>query len=151
MAQFRCETELTEIVPQLLEDLPSYGNRVIQRARKLDRTEDSFSYIVTASPADFQPIPLQNRQFTPHVPDTTEQIFFTTLETQYNDTQKFSFENYYWLFLTPTKNGWAITTLMSSLANPDASQPANPPRDAFQGSVGQSIQLWLRDFNAKCQ
>ncbi|MBV5260783.1 hypothetical protein FLX56_20415 [Synechococcus moorigangaii CMS01] len=151
MAQPHCDATLTEIMPQLLEDLPSYGNRVIQRARNLNRTEDSFSYIVTASPAEFQPLPLQNRQYTSLAPDTTEQVFFTTLETQYNNYQKISFENYYWLFLTPTKNGWAIANVVSSLANPDPNQPPNPPRDASRGSIGQAVKLWLRDFNAKCK
>ncbi|ANV87344.1 hypothetical protein [Picosynechococcus sp. PCC 7117] len=150
IAQPQCNAPLTEIVPQLLGDLPSYGNRVIQRARNLDRTEDSFSYIVIASPGNLTPLPLKNRQYTPTVPDTTEQIFFTTLETQYNNSQKISFENYYWLFLTPTNNGWAIANVVSSLANPDPSQPANPPRDASRGSVGQAVKLWLRDFYATC-
>ena len=54
IAQPQCNAPLTEIVPQLLEDLPSYGNRVIQRARNLDRTEDSFSYIVIASPGNLR-------------------------------------------------------------------------------------------------
>ncbi|BAW97023.1 hypothetical protein NIES970_19670 [[Synechococcus] sp. NIES-970] len=145
-----CDAELPEITAQLLEDLPSYGNRVIQRARNLNRSEDSWSYIITASMGDLRPLPLRNRQFTAATTDTTEQIFFTTLENQYARTRRISFENYYWLFLTPTKNGWAIAQVLSSLANTDPNEPANPPRDASQGSIGQAVRLWLRDFNAQC-
>lgn len=145
-----CHEQITDIVPQLLADLPSYGNRVIQRSRQLSREEDTYSYIVTTSPADFRPLPLRTQQYTPAVPDTTTQIFFTTLEKQYSGDRQILSENYYWLFVTPIdQNRWAIAHLVSSLSHTDP-QLATPPRDASQSSIGQAIKLWLRDYNANC-
>lgn len=145
-----CSDDVTEIVPQLLTDLPSYSNRVIQRSRKLSRQEDTYSYVLVASLADFRPIPLSTEQFTSTVPDTTQQVFFTVLEKQYLNNNAVTFENYYWLFLTPTSQGWAIANLVSSFANLKTDALVSPPQNSIQGAIGQATKLWLRDFNAHC-
>lgn len=145
-----CSPELTDILPQMLTDLPSYGNRVIQRSRRLDRDQDSFSYVLVADQGEFEPLTLRNQQFTPTVPDTTEQFFFTTLEKQYLGDTRITSEKYYWLFLTPTDNGWAIVHLFSSIGNHDPERLPTPPRDAIDSIIGSATKLWFRDYNAHC-
>ncbi|NEQ25417.1 MAG: hypothetical protein F6K28_41395, partial [Microcoleus sp. SIO2G3] len=43
-----CPADVNTLTSQLLKDLPSYANRVIQRARRLNRTVDSYSYVLVA-------------------------------------------------------------------------------------------------------
>jgi len=40
-----CPADVETLTSQLIRDLPSYANRVIQRSRRLNRTVDSFSYL----------------------------------------------------------------------------------------------------------
>ena len=142
--------EMAEMMPQLLADLPSYSNRVIQRARKLDRQEDTFNYVIETGLPDFRPLPLKQQQFTAEAVDTTEQIFFTTLDKQYIDDATVYFENHHWLFVTPASQGWAMVHLFSIVDRPAPGAIIVPPRNTTNGSVGKAIQLWLRDYNAYC-
>jgi hypothetical protein len=145
-----CSPVLTDVLPQMLVDLPSYGNRVIQRSRRLDREQDSFSYVLVANHGEFLPIILGNQQFTPTVPNTTEQFFFTTLEKQYLSDRSVTYEKYYWLFVTPTDEGWALVHLFSSIGSIDPVLLPIPPRDATDSIIGTATKLWLRDYNAHC-
>ncbi|WP_160148439.1 hypothetical protein [[Leptolyngbya] sp. PCC 7376] len=145
-----CVNSFPEMMPQLLADLPSYSNRVIQRARKLERQEDTFSYVIEAGLPDFRPLALKQQQFTPSAADTTEQVFFSTLNRQYIKNQTITLENHHWLFVTPSSQGWAVVHLLSALHQTEPGAIAIPPRNATNGSVGKAIQLWLRDYNAYC-
>ncbi|OKH19591.1 hypothetical protein [[Limnothrix rosea] IAM M-220] len=138
------------IMPQLLADLPSYSNRVIQRARRLDRQEDTFSYIIEAGLPDFRPLPLKQQQFTSAAADTTEQLFFTTLDKQYINDIPVYLENHHWLLVTPSSKGWAVVHLFSIVNRREPGTILIPPRNTTHGSVGKAIQLWLRDYNAYC-
>ncbi|MGB2924498.1 MAG: hypothetical protein WBB82_04300 [Limnothrix sp.] len=145
-----CNTEMTEIATQMIEDLPSYGNRVIQRARKLDRVEDLYSYILITALPEFQPLPLTNHQYQPTVADTTEQIFFTALSKQYIDDLPVTYENYYWVLVTRTNYGWEVVHVLSSVGDARFTGILPPPLDSTRGVVGQATKLWFRDYNAKC-
>ncbi|MBE9103338.1 hypothetical protein IQ267_28250, partial [filamentous cyanobacterium LEGE 07170] len=48
----QCPADLEALMPLLLRDLPSYANRVIQRARVRDRSADISGYILLSSPPD---------------------------------------------------------------------------------------------------
>lgn len=150
IAEPQCSENINEILPQMLEDIPSYGNRVIQQARKLDRQVDTYSYVLIASKAEFEPLSLKTQQYEPIVADTTEQAFFTTLEKQYIDEQLVTFEKYYWIFLTPTERGWQLVHLLYRLRQSDPDYPITPPRDNTRGIVGRAAEIWLRDYNAHC-
>lgn len=86
--------DLSALVTQLMLDLPSYSNRVIQRASKMG--DSTPLYLMLAGQAEISPVSLEamvddpNRSRLPadganrNVPaEEIYQIFFTTLERQY--------------------------------------------------------------------
>ncbi len=143
-----CPSDVETLMNWMLEDLPSYSNRVSQRARRSDRNVDVYNYIVLAGNPEFAPLPLSNLQYEPVLPDETKQVFFTTLERQYTKTEVILLQNYYWLFLTPSSDGWRSVLLFSQLADLKSDDLPLPPQDAINGAIGQGIKLWLKDCRA---
>jgi hypothetical protein len=148
-----CPSDLKSLSDRLLQDLPSYTNRVIQRSRSVvdgDRSLYIPLYVIIAGRAEFQPLPLRtfSRGVTPPLPETTEQLFFTTLEHQYNKTGRVTLQNFHWLFLTRTVEGWKLVTLYTQLASPGPEEPPLPPLETSSGTIGQAIRIWLRDCEA---
>ncbi|MDJ0844873.1 hypothetical protein [Crocosphaera sp.] len=143
-----CPTDIQALTAKMLKDLPSYGNRVTQRARRGDRTVEVYNYILVAGNPEFEPLPLNTLQYQPELPDDTKQVFFTTLERQYTPTEAILLQNYYWLFLTPSSDGWRLALLFSQLADLEQADLPLPPQDAINGAIGQGIQLWLKDCRA---
>jgi hypothetical protein len=141
----QCPTDLETLTDLLLKDIPSYANRVIQRARKTNRTVDLFSYVIIAGRPEFEPLQLNSLEYHPLFPDTSQQVFFTTLERQYTDDQALKIQHYHWLFLTKTENDWRLVTVFSQIGSPQANHPPLPPRETSTGIIGQTINLWLRD------
>ena len=145
-----CPHTIETITEKLLEDLPSYANRVIQRTKLPSRTQSNSTYFIVAGQPNFNPLK-QNQQgtYTPAFPqtenETVKQIFFTTLERQYGENGVHSVESYHWLFLTKTEQGWYMTTLYSRFGLGDKNHPPTPPQEVSNGLVGTAIQLWLRD------
>ena len=86
-------------------------------------------------------------------------FFFTTLERQYVDDQAVRLQHYHWAFLSQTAASqtaqsrsektpqWHLAMMFSRLGDYPADQPVAPPRESRQGSIGQALQLWLRDCN----
>lgn len=140
-----CPANLDTLTSLLLKDLPSYANRVIQRSRRIARTVDIYSYVIIAGRAEFEPLGLNETQYTPIFPDTTKQIFFTTLERQYSNNQSIESQSYHWLFLTQTPSGWRMVTVFSRLGSSDRDKVILPPQDTSNGIIGQAVSLWLRD------
>ncbi len=132
----------------MLDDLPSYANRVIQRARRRDRSLDLFSYVLLAGKPEFEPLPLTQNQYQPILKDAAKQVFFTTLERQYDDNKAVTMQHYHWLFLTQTTNGWRLAMVFSQLASLGKGDPPLPPQETSDGVVGQAVDLWLRDCRA---
>lgn len=149
--QTTCPDQLEGLVALLLRDLPGYANRVSQRAYIEDfRVTDYIpGTIILAGQPEFQPIELASREYASMQPDdTTQQVFFTTLERQYTRQRVVDLQHYYWLFLTQTQDGWRMVLLFSSLGPTTTNEPPTPPQDASQGVVAQAIRLWLRDCRA---
>jgi hypothetical protein len=132
----------------MLVDLPAYINRLNRRlvGRK---SIDSDVYAIVASQPDLQPIPLNTSEsFNPKDPDLY-QVFFTVLERQYSSKRVFEWQDYYWLFLTKTDQGWQLALLFSRFGSyPAAEIPLTQIRDSSQGITGQAIRTWLRDCQA---
>lgn len=122
-----CSLDIETLMTRMLKDLPSYGNRVTQRARRGDRSVEVYNYILVAGNPDFEPLPLSNLQYEPQLPDETKQVFFTTLERQYTETEAILLQNYYWLFLTPSSDGWRVVLLFSQLADLEQADLPLPP------------------------
>ncbi|WP_249213927.1 hypothetical protein [Synechocystis sp. PCC 7338] len=137
---------LTELMPPLLEALPSYTNRVMQRSQI--GGVPLRTYILIAGNADFDPLPLAQQQWQPALPDTTEQVFFTTLERSYTDQRAIASQNFYWAFFVQTEQGWQLALLYQQLGGSSPEQPTSPRRDASTGAIAQGIRLWLRDCQA---
>jgi len=146
-----CPTDVETLTSLMMRDLPSYGNRVIQRARRLDRTVDSFSYVLLAGKPEFTPLPLRLTDYTPTIPpedpEAPKQVFFTTLERQYLAGKVIELQHYHWLFLTLAPDGWHLVMMFSRIGSTEG-HPPTPPRESSNGIIGQAVSLWLRDCNA---
>ncbi|MEY2833336.1 MAG: hypothetical protein RLZZ574_2595 [Cyanobacteriota bacterium] len=147
---FTCPNNLPELTALLLQDLPAYSNRVIQRTQNLNQAAGTENYIVTANKAEFEPLTLPRLQYD-QIGQDPEQIFFTVLERQYIEGKIVEIQTYHWLFLTQTASGWRTVMLFSrfgnSLQDIQDSPPA-PPRETTNGIIGRGVQLWFRDCRA---
>ncbi|MEM6613187.1 MAG: hypothetical protein AAF652_13205, partial [Cyanobacteria bacterium P01_C01_bin.72] len=75
-----CPQDIQTLTASLLEDLPSYSNRVIQRTQDLNQAAGIENYSLTASQAEFEPLGLPRLQYGQIAEQDPEQIFFTVLE-----------------------------------------------------------------------
>lgn len=148
--QKACSQPLDTLIPPLLADLPSYTNRVGQRAQIFDFEIPLDTYILIAGNADFDPLPLPlpQQQWQPTVTNTTEQVFFTTLEREYTDQRAIERQNFYWAFFVQTQRGWQLAVLYQQLGGESPYSPTASRRDASTGGIAQGINLWLRDCHA---
>lgn len=136
----------------MLKDLPSYGNRVIQHSRRLNRAKDTFSYVVLAGRPEFEPLTLGPGEYTPVAPVTEveppKQVFFTTQERRYQSGKAIYTQLYHWLFLTKTEEGWRLVMMFSRIGSSAPGHPPTPPFESSNGIMGQAVKTWLRDCNA---
>lgn len=142
-----CPAELNTLVPALLRDLPAYMNR--QYARVVTRQVGSMSYAIAASQPDFTPLPAESSEYASPVDPNLHQVFFTVLERQYGERGMAEFQNYHWLFLSKTPEGWEIALMFSRFGRyPNDNEPLTRPRDSSQSLTAQAIRTWLRDCRA---
>lgn len=141
-----CPADVKTLTDLLLKDIPSYANRVMQRARQIDKNI-SFGYVLVAGRPEFEPLPLRNSQsqYSSSFPDATEQIFFTTLERRYSNNKVVQMQVYHWLFLAPTDKGWQLVTVFTRIGSTVPGKPPLPPRETSDGIIGQAVSLWLKD------
>ena len=140
-----CPSDIRELTPLLLKDLPSYSNRVIQRTQDYNQAAGIENYIITAGEAEFEPLSLPRLQYNPIDDKDPEQIFFTVLERQYINNKNLDIQTYHWLFLTQTDSGWRTVMMFSRFGNSSKNKPPAPPRETTNGIIGRGVQLWLRD------
>ncbi|ACK72426.1 conserved hypothetical protein [Gloeothece citriformis PCC 7424] len=143
----RCPADIKTLTDSLLKDLPSYSNRVMQRVRHINKNLP-YSYVIVAGRPEFEPLPLSAgfSQYNSQFPNTTEQIFFTTLERRYSHNKAVQMQLYHWLFLVPTDQGWQLLTMFTRIGPPITSEkPPLPPKETSEGITGQAVSLWLRD------
>lgn len=151
-----CPQELEPLVDLLLRDLPAYTNRVSQRASSLLETDRlantpvagdrNLPYLLLAEIPSFEPLTLGPGQYNPADPSIEPpQVFFTTLERQYTDTDVRLFEQYHWMFLTQTESGWRFVMMVSRLADYPEGEPITPPRDTSFGAIAEATRQWLND------
>ncbi|MGG6264951.1 hypothetical protein ACQ4M3_02650 [Leptolyngbya sp. AN03gr2] len=152
-ARIACPREIEPLVQALLPDLPGYANRVIVRARlrvpeasRLGTIRLPRNSVLLAGRPEFQPLPLNsNRPTDP----TLKQVFITTLEREIVSGKAIDIQQFHWLFLTQTSEGWQLALMFTRIGTTTPNQPITPPRDSRDGAIGQAIQLWLRDCNAQ--
>ncbi|MBO0348345.1 hypothetical protein J0895_04335 [Phormidium pseudopriestleyi FRX01] len=147
-----CPADLDLLMSQLLPDLPSYANRTIQRS-----SQDYVPrFVILAGRPEFHPLPQGPGVNNPPVsslPGNLEiegsdsaiaQVFFTTLERHYTATLSVEYQQYHWLFLSQTAEGWRVNQMFSRTAYPEGAIPT-PPRDSSDSEMAQAVRLWLRD------
>lgn len=147
-----CPAELETLTLLLLKDLPGYANRVIQRARRLERTVDNFSYLVVAGKPEFEPLPLgpnqSNSSSSQTQPEEPQQVFFTTLERSYRRGKIIESQNFHRLFLIQAADGWRLVTMFSQIGSFQEGRSPTPPRESSNSVIGQAVKIWLRDCRA---
>ena len=145
---FTCPDDVEQLTALLLEDLPAYSNRVIQRTQDLNQAAGIENYIITASKAEFEPLPLPRLQYNSIDDKDPEQIFFTVFERQYIEGKIVEIQTYHWLFITQTDSGWRTVMMFSRFGNDNEYRPPTPPKETTDGILGRGVQLWLRDCRA---
>lgn len=149
---YTCPDTLDVLVPQLLQDLPSYANRVTQRSFRLEQIGNIPGLILLAGEPEYEPLSLRlSEPDTVPIPTEPDQIFFTTLERQYVGNVSTSIQHYHWLFLTRSETQWRVALMFSIRGDYPAGQPPSPPYDSSQGAIAQAVRLWLRDCAARKQ
>lgn len=143
-----CFLEIPELTNKLLQDLPNYANRVIQRTQSRHRNAGIETYVIDAGKPEFEPLPLPQIQYSSNSSNGTNQIFFTILERQYSNNRKLERQSYYWLFLIPTTQGWQMMMLFSRFGDNLPNNPPTPPQESSNGIIGQAVNLWLKDCSA---
>jgi hypothetical protein len=152
LAQFQpasesCPKNIEPLTAWMLQDLPSYANRVIQRSRRVGKRQiPTLSIFITGKP-EFKPLTLGPGVYTPKnaTEEEPKQVFFTTWERSYRGLQITEFQTYHWAFLTNTDSGWRLSALYSSLGSYLKTKPPTPIRETSEGFIGQAMRLWLRD------
>lgn len=127
------------IVAALVLDLPSYVNREIQRDR-LPNEDYLKRNIVIAGRPEFEPLPIDD---TPFRKENINQIFLTTLERQYRDSQVVELQQFHWLFMRQNQTQWELVNMFSI----EESLPENippQPEDSSNGVFAKGIRYWLK-------
>ncbi len=143
-----CAQDLGSLSNSLLDNLPDYGNRIIQRTQTAHRSLDINNYIVVAGQREQQDLDLPQFQYNQVQNKNVKQVFFTTLERQYQGEKVRERETYHWLFLTVVNDQWRMVTMFSRFGSANSINIPSPPQDSSQGIIGQAVKLWLRDCNA---
>ena len=144
-----CPADLETLVDRLLQDLPSYANRVIVRSGFSPKTSTPPGYalpqIILAGRPEFEPLPLN---FEDALPENASQVFITTLERQYRGEKRVEIQQYHWLFLSKTENGWELVKIVSRYGTVADVRPLFG-QDSDKSEIAEAIRLWLRDCQAK--
>ena len=143
-----CPADLETLVDRLLQDLPSYANRIIVRSHFSPKTSTPPGYvlpqIILAGRPEFEPLPLN---FEDALPENTSQVFITTLERQYRGGKPVEIQQYHWLFFTKTEKGWELAKIVSRFGTAADIRPLLG-QDS-ESEIAEAIRLWLRDCHAK--
>lgn len=140
--KFTCPTTLEPLTTALLRDLPGYINRSNVRLGSQRASEPT--YAIVASQPDFIPLPTGSSEYPSSNDANLHQVFFTVLERQYLGKRVVEFQQYHWLFLAQTAEGWRLALLFSRIGSyPRDRQPVTPPRDSSQSATAGAIRTWL--------
>ncbi|MEM1172236.1 MAG: hypothetical protein AAGJ08_24930 [Cyanobacteria bacterium P01_H01_bin.35] len=127
------------LVQALILDLPSYVNREIQRDRQPNKDYLKRNIVIAGRP-EFEPLPIDD---TPFLEEDIKQIFLTTLERQYRDSQVVELQQFHWLFLRQNQTQWELVNMFSIEEN----LPENIPpqsKDSSNGVFARGISAWLK-------
>jgi hypothetical protein len=140
-----CPTTIEPLAKLLVRDLPSYANRVALKNGTRFQVP-GMSQVIIASQPNLEPLELPGTQ---QVSDPNlHQLFITTLERQTFNQKTNKFQQYHWLFLVQTREGWKLSQSFSRISPYPLVSRITPPRESSQGITAQAIKTWLRDCQA---
>lgn len=148
-----CPKDVETLAALLIRDLPNYANRAIQRDRSRTKTSGFPISVILAGHPEFNPLSLGPGPYTPSGNPTStanpRQVFLTTLERDYTTNKAIELQQYHWLFLTQTLDGWRLVTMFSQLGSyPPRGTPPSPPQESSNSFIGQAVRTWLADCRA---
>lgn len=144
--QQTCPIELQTLVDQMLPDLPSYTNRVIERRSNSREFERDTSVLIAAQLDELEPLPFNvNLDY----PDETYLVYLKTWERQYDTNKIIRFQKYHWLFLRKSASGWELEKMFSKSSSYPRYGFYSLPGETSKSAIAQAIRLWLRDCQAK--
>ncbi|NJN20175.1 MAG: hypothetical protein HC812_01910 [Leptolyngbya sp. RL_3_1] len=94
-------------------------------------SDAGFGTVLVAGRAEFEPLDISDRLFDSdrYDPEAIQQVFFTTLERQYTETEPVQIQQFHWLFLTQADDGWRVVLMFSRLGVVgDQPRPPTPTR-----------------------
>jgi len=130
---------LEVLAAALILDLPSYVNREIQRDRQPNEDYLKRNIIIAGRP-EFEHLPID---YMPFIKEDINQIFLTTLERQYRDSQVVELQRFHWLFMSQNQRQWELINMFSI----EESLPENLPvqaEDSSNGVFAKGIRAWLK-------
>ncbi|MBD2020836.1 hypothetical protein H6F43_11660 [Leptolyngbya sp. FACHB-36] len=144
-----CPSTLEPLIQGLLQDLPGYINRVYSRTGRRFASA-SRTYAISAGRPELDPLLIGSSEYPTPNDATLRQVFFTVLERQYNNQRITELQQFHWLFLTQTSDGWQVALMRSRIGTYPIGeqQPLTPPRDSSQSVTAQAVRSWLRDCQA---
>lgn len=140
-----CPTQIQPLAELLVRDLPSYANRAALKNQTRSAVAQ-MSQVILASPAELEPLtqPIQAQKADPNL----HQLFITTLERQTFNRTIAEFQQYHWLFLVQTRQGWQLSQSFTRISAYPLTQKVTPTRESSQSTTAQAIKTWLRDCQA---
>jgi hypothetical protein len=129
------------MIHPLVQALPSYTNRVLQRSPEVGLGEKS-GYVISAKGLTQAPFAL-NTELVAH--NNLSSIYFVTQERRYLNQKVFNVQRYHWLFLRHTPQGWEVVKLFSQSGPYPGYKLFPEPMDTTKGAMAEAIRLWLRD------
>ena len=140
-----CPTTIEPLAKLLVRDLPGYANRAaLKNSTRFQVPE--MSQVVVASQPNLEPLRLPGP---PQVSDPNlHQLFITTLERQTFNQKTTEFQQYHWLFLVQTRQGWKLSQSFTRISPYPLIDKITPPRESSQSITAQAIKIWLRDCQA---
>ncbi|MGD1713863.1 hypothetical protein [Dapis sp. BLCC M172] len=127
------------LVAALMLDLPSYVNREIQRDRQPNKDYLKRNIVIAGRP-EFEPLPIDDTSF---IQEDINQIFLTTLERQYQDSQVVELQQFHWLFLRQNQTQWELVNMFSIEESLLENIPPQPEK-SINGVFARGIKAWLK-------
>ncbi|MGD1705178.1 hypothetical protein [Dapis sp. BLCC M229] len=127
------------LVAALMLDLPSYVNREIQRDRQPNEDYLKRNIVIAGRP-EFENLAID---YTPFIQENIQQIFLTTLERQYQDSQVVELQQFHWLFLRQNQTQWELVNMFSIKESLLENIPPQP-EDSSNGVFAKGIRAWLQ-------
>jgi hypothetical protein len=138
-----CPTDFSGLSNRLIEDFPNYANRVLATTQwSANRT-----YVITAGQGEDEPLDLGSGEYSPSFDEDIKQLFFTSLDRHYGRDRVETTQNFHWLLLAPTEEGYILLQAYSQLGATATRAPL-PIQDSNDGVLGLAVKSWLRDCNA---